>query len=157
MTQQASESHFTQAFLIALEESFEKVHGMYLDRGASIFETLATISAEEASQYVSMNCATIAAHVAHMTFYMDTLLRYIQGDKEKVDWAEIWNRVSAVTDAEWQESQQALRSSYEKIQQLAKNTEWNDSDTIGGAMAILMHNAYHLGEIRQMLCTIKNG
>ncbi len=28
-------------------------------------------------------------------------------------------------------------------------------DAIGGVLAILVHTAYHLGEIRQALCTIK--
>ena len=34
-------------------------------------------------------------------------------------------------------------------------TTRDGEDEIGGAMAILGHTAYHLGEIRQALCTIK--
>ena len=32
---------------------------------------------------------------------------------------------------------------------------WDNSDLIGGAMAILVRTAYHLGEIRQALCTLR--
>ena len=41
--------HFTKAILMLLEETFEKVEGFYLDKNTSMFETLAGISAEEAS------------------------------------------------------------------------------------------------------------
>ena len=32
---------------------------------------------------------------------------------------------------------------------------WEDEKAIGGALAIVIHTAYHLGEIRQALCTLK--
>ena len=35
-----------------------------------------------------------------------------------------------------------------------ENKEWNE-DTIGGALSLVVHTAYHLGEIRQALCTLK--
>ncbi len=35
------------------DETFEQVQGMYLDKGTSLFETLATVTAEEASRPVS--------------------------------------------------------------------------------------------------------
>lgn len=145
----------TQAVLLALEESFEDVQGMYLDRGTSIFETLATISAEEASRPVSANCASIAAHVAHMRFYMEMTLRFIRGERERVDWGEIWRTVREVTPEEWAASQQRLRETYQQIREVAHTTTWEGENEIGGALALLMHNAYHLGEIRQALCTIK--
>src|SRR5690554_3547409 len=48
------------------DETFDRVHGYYLNRGTSLFETLATISAETASIPVSADCATLAAQVAHV-------------------------------------------------------------------------------------------
>jgi hypothetical protein len=33
--------------------------------------------------------------------------------------------------------------------------EWSDEGEIGGAIAVIAHTAYHLGEIRQALCTLK--
>jgi hypothetical protein len=35
-----------------------------------------------------------------------------------------------------------------------ENPTWNE-DSIGGALSIVIHTAYHLGEIRQALCTVK--
>ncbi len=88
MTDSISKAHFTQALLSALEETFEHVQGMYLDRNTSIFETLATITAEEASRPLSASCASLAAHVEHMTFYMNVTLRWIAGDHSPADWGE---------------------------------------------------------------------
>ena len=73
-------------FRFALIETFENVHGIFLDKGTSLFETLAEISAEQASQPMG-NCATIAAHVAHMRYYMDVLEDRMFGrDLSYVNW-----------------------------------------------------------------------
>jgi hypothetical protein len=47
-----------------------------------------------------------------------------------------------------------LRETYDRIRALVMSmTTWEGE--VGGALALLMHNAYHLGEIRQALCTIR--
>jgi uncharacterized damage-inducible protein DinB len=157
MTTHIVKDHFNKAFLNLLNETFEHSHGIYLDSNSrtSIFETLATISAEEASRPVSADCATIAAHVAHMAFYMEVTLRFVRGERPEVDWSEIWRTVREVDEDEWAASQQRLRERYAEIRELAQNTPWQDEYEIGGAMGLLAHNAYHLGEIRHALCTIK--
>ena len=44
------EQDFTNTLMQYMEETFEsKHHGIFLDRGTSLFETLETISAREAS------------------------------------------------------------------------------------------------------------
>jgi hypothetical protein len=49
-----------------------------------------------------------------------------------------------------------LRESYDRIKQLVANTaDWPSEDHIAGAIAIVVHTAYHLGEIRQALCTVQ--
>ena len=147
---------FAEAVLLALDETFENVHGMYLDRNTSLFETLATITAEEASRPVSANCASIAAHVEHVRFYLDITMQYMRGERPKVDWTEIWRTVRAVTPEEWAASQQRLRETYGQVREMVTSTSaWKDVDEVGGVLALLMHNAYHLGEIRQALCTLK--
>lgn len=156
MAEKSLKDLFTEAMLAALDETFEHVYGMYLDRGTSLFETLATITAAEASNPVSANCASIAAHVEHMRFYMDITLRYIRGERPQVDWGEIWRTVREVSPEAWAASQQRLRETYAEVRALVTSTEsWEGEDEIGGALALLMHNAYHLGEIRQALCTLK--
>ena len=150
--------HFVKACMIMLEETFENVVGIYLDKGTSLFETLAGISAEEASIPVGGQCATLAAQVKHVAFYLDVVVKSAQDSNfPKVDWMEIWNNVSGVDEREWREIQDELRRNYVSIQDLLKTAPaWPSEMEIGGAIGVIAHTAYHLGEIRQALCTLKN-
>ncbi len=156
-TDQIAVEHFTKAMHMLLDEAFANVQGFFLDKGTSLFETLATISAEEASIPVGGKCATLAAQVKHIAFYLDTVDSQVRAGKyEPVDWGEIWRNTREVTPAEWEEIKANLRGSYERIKALVDETPaWPDAGTIGGAIATIVHSAYHLGEIRQALCTLK--
>lgn len=149
--------HFTKALYLLLEETFDNVQGIYLDKGTSLFETLAEISAEEASIPVGGKCATLAAQAKHAAFYLDVLEKSVRTQQfEKNDWEKIWREVTAVSSQEWQSIQAELRESYNRIKQLIHDTpEWQNERQIGGAIATIVHTAYHLGEIRQALCIIK--
>ena len=148
--------HLNTALLLLLEETFENVKGIYLDGGTSIFETLATISAEEASQPTSSSCASIAAHVEHMAYYIEKTLQFIRGERPDVDWNEIWERVESVSPPEWEAGQDRLRAAYQEVRTLMETPPvWSSPNEIGGAIGLISHNAYHLGEIRQALCAIK--
>lgn len=149
--------HFAAALYTLLDETFDTVHGYYLDKGTSLFETLATISAEEASIPVGGKCATLAAQVKHIAFYLDVVEREVRTHQlAHYDWGKIWRETNAVTPEEWTRIIAALRDSYERIKILIADTpEWPSEAEIGGAIAIVAHTAYHLGEIRQALCTLK--
>jgi hypothetical protein len=151
------QKEFLNNLMLFMEETFEpKHHGIYLDRGTSLFETLETVSAEEASLPVGGKCASLAAQVAHVTFYIESFERYaLQGDNSPRDWGYIWRTVEKVTAEEWDEYKRKLREAYLRMDKLFRgNLLWNE-DTIGGALSIVVHTAYHLGEIRQALCTLK--
>jgi hypothetical protein len=149
---------FTQSLLLTFEEAFENVHGMFLDKGTSMFETLATISAEEASRPVGAKCASIAAQVEHVRFVLDLTVQFATGNPPaKVDWDEIWRTVREVTPEEWEASKQRLRASYQDLIQTVKSMPgWEGPNVMRGTMAVVAHIAYHLGEIRQATCTVKN-
>jgi hypothetical protein len=148
--------HFTGALLALLDETFDHVQGHYLDGGTSLFETLATISAAEASIPVGGQCATLAAQVKHVAFYMQVVDQSVRSREPlRVDWGEIWRTVSAITPDEWAGFQADLRASYNLILDLAKTSTWATQDELAGAIAIVAHCAYHLGEIRQALCTLR--
>jgi hypothetical protein len=149
--------HFTEALRGILDETFENVRGYYLDQGTSLFETLSDITAEEASIPVGGKCATLAAQVKHVAFYLDVLERNVRNSRfEPADWGEIWRTVGAVTPEEWAAIKAELRTSYQKILALVNDQEeWPSPMEIGGAMAMVAHTAYHLGEIRQALCTLR--
>ncbi len=158
MKEMMSQESFSKELFDFLEETFETHHGIYLDRGTSLFETLSQISAGEASIPVGGRCATVAAQVEHVIFYLEVLERCIIGQEiDKPDWGEIWSRVSDVTNAEWHDLQDRLKATYNRISSLLRGIEdWEGNDSIGCSMAIVVHTAYHLGEIRQALCTIKS-
>ncbi len=157
MATQIQTDHFKNALYTLLEETFDNVQGIYLDKGTSMFETLTNISAEEASIPVGGQCATLAAQVKHVAFYLDVLEKSVRTQQfEPVDWEEIWREVTVVSPQQWQAIQNELRESYDRIKQLIYDTPtWRDERQIGGAIATIVHTAYHLGEIRQALCTLK--
>ena len=157
MSAQIHTEHFTKALYTLLDETFNNVHGIFLDKGTSMFETLATISAEEASVPVGGKCATLAAQVKHVAFYLDGLEKAVRTQQyEPQDWGKIWRETSAVTAEEWEAIKSALRESYNRIKALINDTtEWPSERHVAGAIAMIVHTAYHLGEIRQALCTVK--
>jgi hypothetical protein len=141
---------FTTPLFALLDETFEKVQGIFLDGGTSLFETLEGISAEDASRPVAPGRPTIAAQVDHVRFYLDVLERYMRGESVgKIDWKEIWNTVDRVSPEEWQTIRDRLRASHSRVTALMKSFDgWDGENEIGGALAIVVHTAYHLGQIR---------
>jgi hypothetical protein len=149
--------HFTNALYTLLDETFDSVQGIFLDKGTSLFETLATISAAEASIPVGGKCATLAVQVKHVAFYLDVLEKAVRTQQfEQNDWDKIWRETKAVTPEEWEVIKRDLRASYNRIKALIHDTtEWSSDREIGGAIATIVHTAYHLGEIRQALCMLR--
>lgn len=143
--------HFTSALYLLLDETFDKVHGLYLDEGTTMFETLDTITAEEASVPVGGRCATLAAQVKHVSFFLDVIdksVRYPQ--TPEADWDQIWRETGSVNPEEWEMLKNDLRESYNRIKILIQEIPvWSSEDAISGAMGVVVHTAYHLGEIRQ--------
>ena len=156
MPQQIQLKYFLDSLFALLDETFENHHGIYLDEDTSLFQTLGTVSAEEASIPVGSKCASLAAQVAHVTFYLTVLERYIfQKDTSRVDWGEIWRTVGKVSPEEWQASKSELEATYRRLDKALRACSSWDEHVIGGAMGIMVHTAYHLGEIRQALCVLK--
>lgn len=147
---------FRKNLLQLMTETFEKPMGIYLDPNTALFQTLETVSATEASIPVGNKCASLAAQVAHTTFFIESFERFaLQGDNSPRDWGEIWRTIEKVTPEEWESCKAKLRDAYNRMINLfTNNPAWNE-DTMGGALSIVVHSAYHLGEIRQALCTLK--
>ena len=158
MSDQGAIELFKKELFECLDETFEQVRGIYLDRGTSLFETLEAISAEDASRPIAEKCATVAAQVEHVRFYLDVLNDVMQKEKvTKVDWREIWQSVREVTSEEWEEQKRRLRESYQRVLATMKNYDrWQGEYGISGSLAVLVHTAYHLGGMRQALCAIKS-
>jgi hypothetical protein len=157
MSDQIQTELFKKALYLLLDETFDNVRGIYLDGGTSLFETLATISAEEASIPVGGKCATLAAQVKHTAFYLDVTERAARTQNlGRVDWGQIWRETGTVSAEEWEGIKVSLRESYDRIKALIVDTaEWPSEYEISEAISTIVHTAYHLGEIRQALCTLK--
>lgn len=149
-----------KAFLVnldmLLEETFEQVHGYYLDKNTSLLETLATITAAQASVPVGGNCATLAAQVKHTTFYLQVVEGAMRDPKfPHANWGKIWAETHTVTDAEWKAIVTELATQYKQVRSFLSNpNSYLESDHYGMAMGVLAHTAYHVGEIRQALCIL---
>ena len=156
MTELIEPKAFQNVLLDLLDETFENHHGIYLDKHNGLLETLELVSSEEASIPVGGKCASLAAQVAHATFYIESFERFaLQGDDSPRDWNLIWRTVEKVTPEEWQDYKSKLKDAYQRMDKLFReNPTWNE-DTMGGALSIVIHTAYHLGEIRQALCVLK--
>ena len=157
MTTSIPVERFTNELFFVIEEAFESVHGIFLDKGTSLLETLAEITADEASIPVGGKCATLAAQVEHVCFFLDVLDRYMTtGQQGGADWGEVWRTVKGVTPEEWTALQERLRQAYQHLREGVRNYQtWEVEYSIAGAIGVAAHTTYHLGEIRQALCTLK--
>lgn len=147
----------TAAMMVILRETFERVDGMYLDRGTSMFETLATVSAADASRPVAPGASNIAAQVNHTTYYIVTISEYLQGRQpEGVDWDASW-LVGEVDEAAWAALVAGLGKAYDELLMLmADPSAWQDDEPLEGGIAMVAHCAYHLGEIRRSLTFVRH-
>jgi len=143
---------FRTSLLAVLEETFESVQGVYLDKGTSLFETLDAISAEDASKSPAPSRSTIAGHLYHLCFYLDVVLRSIRAEAVgTINWRESW-RSQHVTKDEWDALKARCRQSYTDVLAVVKGMDaWDRPDDVTDSLAILAHTAYHLGAIRLAL------
>ena len=157
MTTQIEIDALKKPLLNCLDETFSRVHGIFLDKGTTLFETIDSMTAAEASEKISPNSATIAAQIEHLRFYLDVLDDYIHNQEiKKVNWREIWDTVATLTEEEWEQVKRRLRASHSKVMTTINSFEkWDGEYDIGGALAILTHTAYHLGGIRVALGAIR--
>jgi hypothetical protein len=153
-----NQDDFTSSLSALLKETFESTDTefgtMYLDANTGFFATLEKIDAKKASRSASENSTTIAAHCEHTRFYLEFLCNYLNGNYMIVDWKESWN-IKTVNEEEWTAVCGSLQKAYQMvIDTFAEIQTWN-THKISGAMGILMHTAYHLSAIRQIMKVTK--
>lgn len=121
----------------------------YLDREVGVLNTIEKISAQDASRSIGAG-ASIASHLEHARFYLEILPQFMNGRTEKVDWNDSW-LVKIVSENEWNQLKERVRNDYETVSQMFETVEDWDDERVGGAMSIVVHTAYHLGAIRQIM------
>jgi hypothetical protein len=141
---------FTKSLFILLKETFEGPSdsgSMYLEKGTGLFQTLDTLTAEAASRAPRAGGPTIAAHCAHLSYYVRVINNDAMGREQQVDWPSSW-RLQQVGDREWDELKGNVRHEYRAlIERLERLETWGDQEA-GDGVTIVAHTAYHLGAIR---------
>src|SRR5262245_30469343 len=115
-----------------LKETFEGPSpdsgSSYLEEGAGLFQTLDALTAESASHAPHEGAPTIAAHCAHLAYYVRVNHNYAIGQGQDVDWPSSW-RLQQVGDQEWEELKGRVRREYEALIETFKSLEtWGDRE-----------------------------
>ena len=126
-------------------------NGYVLNKGdAGLLASLGRLTAEEASA-AAHGGATIAAHVAHVTYGLSLMNRWRAGENpfESADWSLAW-KIGAVSDAEWARLRGELRKEVDgQLSAFAIPRELTAIE-LNGVIAEVAHVAYHMGAIRQI-------
>src|SRR4029453_650867 len=141
---------FKNRLLALLKETFEGPSGSesaYLAEGTGLLQTLDSLSAEAARRARWGGAPTIAAHCAHLTYYVRANHNYAVGRDQQVDWALSW-QLQQVGDREGEELKDRARREYRSLMETLKSLESWTEEAVGDSMAIVAHTAYHLGAIR---------
>ena len=119
--------------------------------GAGYEELLANLTADEVSR--SRCNSSIAAHVNHMIFALETVAAWIRGERTFRDWTSSWN-VYEVESPEWERMKSHLKGSYMDARSALEQSALSSPESFGGAVGMIAHAAYHLSAIHHLLkCT----
>ncbi|HTU99803.1 MAG TPA: hypothetical protein VMF13_04640 [Luteitalea sp.] len=125
--------------------------GFVLNRGdAGLLASLQALTAADASASAHGG-ATIAAHVAHVSYGLSLMNRWAAGENpfETADWSAAW-RIGAVAEAEWTRLREELRTEADRQLSALKTPRELSPIELNGVIAEVAHVAYHMGAIRQI-------
>jgi hypothetical protein len=134
-----------------ITETFSSAQGYYLDKKTSLRETVSALTAERASTPHPGNGESVPAHVSHLIFIMDYLDAWARNvSRVSIDWKTSWT-VSKVTDPEWAALVARLAAAETRLQASVAAWDFTDDEQLGGVLSMLVHSAFHLGALRQIL------
>jgi hypothetical protein len=126
--------------------------GNFLNPGdAGLLASLDRLSAEEASARPGGR-SSVAAHVEHLRYGMSLMNRWAAGENPwgEADWAASWSR-QQVTGDEWRRLREALSAEAGDWTAAVKaRSDWDEASA-ANAFGSVVHLAYHLGAIRQVV------
>lgn len=143
-----------RAVLPILSEAFagpadpRSTHFVNNQPDCGLFGTLDALSAEQASTPLGEGGSTAAAQAEHVRFGLDVSVRWLRGERQKVDWARSWE-VRRVDEAAWTELREQLRRTYDAFVVMVHQQPM-DAELLAGLVATVAHAAYHLGALRQI-------
>jgi hypothetical protein len=143
--------------LTLLQETFgvsTQPAAYFLDSASSgYFGVLEKVGAELASRSPQPGNATVAAHCNHVVFLLQVVENYLRGEDfktNKEDWEDNWH-VLTVSESEWNLIRKVLRDRYEQLVLSIEAVENWTEEALADSLIVLVHSAYHLGEIRQII------
>jgi hypothetical protein len=122
---------------------------------ASVLGSLAGLSAEQAYAAPGPGRKSIAAHAAHLKYTLELTVKRLHGENPPADWANSFN-VGEPSPAAWKQLQLDLSTAYDGVLAFFNRrreqpiSEWPPIH-VAGLSAMIGHNAYHLGAIRQLM------
>ena len=120
------------------------------DRG--LLQSLAQLSAIDASRAPATGGASIAAHVDHLCYGFELLTRYASGEEDAfatADYSRSWERVTVSPD-EWEQLRSRLAGGLGRWRETVAQLDPGVQLHVTGAISSIVHLAYHLGAIRQI-------
>jgi uncharacterized damage-inducible protein DinB len=127
---------------------------------ASVLGSLAALSAEDAYASPAPGRPSVAAHAAHLKYTLELTLKRLRGENPAAEWERSFD-AGAPSAAAWEQLQQELRAAYDGVlaffdQYRSKPiADWQPIQ-VAGLAAMIGHNAYHLGAIRQVILNARH-
>ena len=127
--------------------------GAYVLSGGDpgLLASLDKLSAEDASKSRDGG-ATIAAHVAHLTYGISLMNRWADGEANPwadADWAAAW-RTTTVDHGRWVELRRNLADEVGRWLDAIGSSRDVERIELDGMIGSVVHLAYHLGAVRQI-------
>ena len=122
---------------------------------ASVLGSLAGLTAEEAYAAPAPGRNSIAAHAAHLRYTLNLTHKRLRGENPSVNWEGSFEAGEPGPVA-WEVLQRELREAYDQVlaffdaHRSQPVAEWLPIH-VAGLAAMIGHNAYHLGAIRQIM------
>ncbi len=128
------------------------------EEGSGILGSVGQLSAKAAFSEKVPGLDSIAAHVQHVSFFVNLAVRAYRGDNayEGADWTGSW-KIREKTPSEWQRILNELESAVNNISaELKRGIDLDVFPIRRGSMALVAHCAWHLGAIRQLLVLVNS-
>ena len=123
-------------------------------RESALLGTIEALTPQQAHAAPRPGGKSIAAHVEHLRFTLELNLRRLHGENPPADWPASFN-VRDASPAGWEALKRDVRRAYEGMRAFFEQRgavpaqDWQPIH-LAGLAAMIGHNAYHLGAIRQI-------
>ncbi len=122
----------------------------FLDPNTGLLQTLGTLSLDQAFASLAHGHPSIAAHLKHTSFHLHAISAWPRGDHSRRDWPSSFV-LPGHDAATWAALLEELKFEYQDFQSVIREFATDSDEALGGAIGGIVHVAYHLGAIRQLI------